>query len=273
MSGLDPILVAVAPNGARRSRADHPALPLTPRELARTARECLDAGACMLHLHVRNALERHSLEPEDYRPALAAIRAEVGDELIVQVTSEAARVYQRDQQLRILQELQPESASVALRELLANDEDVHISAPVLKQLSDAGTLLQYILYSAAELQRYNQLFASGALPTQTPFLLFVLGGHDHPAADAAGLAAFLAHATPSQLWMCCAFGRAESLVMGEAARRGGHARVGFENNLQAPDGSVVADNTTLVRLAVQQSHAAGRTPATAAQARKLLRGA
>ncbi|MBU6494463.1 MAG: 3-keto-5-aminohexanoate cleavage protein, partial [Burkholderiales bacterium] len=44
-----PIAVASAPNGARKTHADHPALPITPDELAATARACLDAGAAMLH--------------------------------------------------------------------------------------------------------------------------------------------------------------------------------------------------------------------------------
>ena len=266
------MLIAVAPNGARRRRSDHSALPITPHELARTARSCLEAGACMLHLHVRNAMEQHSLEPEDYRPALAAIRAEVGDELLVQVTSEAARVYQPDQQLRSLLALQPESASLALRELLPDAEAVEKSAPVLKRLAEAGTLLQYILYSPAELQRFNQLMLDGALPKGQQFLLFVLGSFDKAATDHQTLAAFVAHTSPEHSWMCCAFGPAETTIMGEVARLGGHARVGFENNLQAPDGSVVANNATLVRLAVEQAKAAGRTTATAADARRHLRG-
>ncbi len=270
MSADQPILVAVAPNGARRQRADHPALPLTPRELARTARACLDAGACLLHLHVRDAQARHSLAPEDYRPALAAIRAEVGDALLIQVTSEAARVYQRDEQLQSLLALQPESASLALRELLANAEDVAVSAPVLSQLAAAGTLLQYILYSPAELQRFNQLVSDGVLPRGPHFLLFVLGRFDQPATDSGGLGAFLDHLGAGQHWMCCAFGQAESSIMGAVAHAGGHARVGFENNVLGPDGRPVADNAALVRLAVEQARAAGRRPATAAEARQLL---
>ena len=49
----EPLILTVAPNGAYKSTADHAALPITPDALAATARECLDAGAAMLHLHVR----------------------------------------------------------------------------------------------------------------------------------------------------------------------------------------------------------------------------
>ena len=83
-----------APNGARKTKADHPALPITPKELAATASDCLDAGASMIHLHVRDAQGRHSLDAELYRTAMSAIRRAVGDQLVIQVTSEAAGVYQ-----------------------------------------------------------------------------------------------------------------------------------------------------------------------------------
>ena len=70
-----PLVLTVAPNGARAGRHDHPALPLDPAALAATARACLDAGAAVLHLHVRDANDRHSLDAGRYREALAAVRA------------------------------------------------------------------------------------------------------------------------------------------------------------------------------------------------------
>ena len=51
----DPLILTVAPNGAYKQHSDHPAVPLTPQALADTARRCLDAGAAMLHLHIRDA--------------------------------------------------------------------------------------------------------------------------------------------------------------------------------------------------------------------------
>ena len=70
--GRGRVVVTVAPNGGRKTKADHPALPLTADELARTAAECLERGASMIHLHVRDAEGRHSLDPEAYRATIAA---------------------------------------------------------------------------------------------------------------------------------------------------------------------------------------------------------
>ena len=61
MTTPDPLILTVAPNGAYKQAADHAGVPLTPTALADTARRCLDAGAAMLHLHIRDAQGRHSL--------------------------------------------------------------------------------------------------------------------------------------------------------------------------------------------------------------------
>jgi len=88
-----PLLIASAPNGAYKTRAEHAAIPLTAAELAAAAFEALTAGARMLHLHVRDAAGRHTLEAAAYAEAIAAIRARVGGELLLQCTSEAAGIY------------------------------------------------------------------------------------------------------------------------------------------------------------------------------------
>jgi len=103
-----PIAIAVAPNGARKTHADHPALPITPDELAACARQCVDAGAAMLHLHVRRPDGTHSLEPDDYRPAVAAVQQAVGDALVLQITTEAVGIYTPAQQMASVRALQPE---------------------------------------------------------------------------------------------------------------------------------------------------------------------
>ena len=74
------IAIAVAPNGGRKTKADHPALPLTPAELAATAAECLEAGAAMIHVHVRDANGRHLLDADAYRagPPPSAKRSATG---------------------------------------------------------------------------------------------------------------------------------------------------------------------------------------------------
>ena len=89
-----PLILAVAPNGARKTRADHPAMPVTAEECARAAAACREAGAAMIHLHVRDADQKHSLDAGAYADAIAAVRRETGDAMIIQMTTEAVGVYQ-----------------------------------------------------------------------------------------------------------------------------------------------------------------------------------
>src|SRR5690554_6718411 len=97
-----PFAIAVAPNGARRTKADHPRLPMLPDELARDAAEARAAGAAMIHLHVRDAEGKHSLDLGLYREAIAAVRDAVGDRLVVQATTEAVGRYTPREQMALV---------------------------------------------------------------------------------------------------------------------------------------------------------------------------
>jgi uncharacterized protein (DUF849 family) len=76
-----PLIITIAPNGARKTKVDHPALPMTPSEIADAAATCRDAGASMIHLHVRDRQGRHTLDPDAYRAAIWAIKEAVGEEI------------------------------------------------------------------------------------------------------------------------------------------------------------------------------------------------
>ena len=80
---VSPCLLMVAPNRARRVYQDHPAIPLTPEELARDVQECLAAGASAMHVHVRETDGRHLLDAGAYQDAISAIQEAVGDQLLL----------------------------------------------------------------------------------------------------------------------------------------------------------------------------------------------
>jgi hypothetical protein len=70
------LIINVAPHGAYPQNSDHPAAPLPRDDVVATARSCLDAGASMLHLHIRYTQGRHSLDVHAYRDTLARQAAE-----------------------------------------------------------------------------------------------------------------------------------------------------------------------------------------------------
>jgi len=249
-----PLILTVAPNGASKSQADHPALPLTPPELAETAARCLAAGAAMIHLHVRDDDGGHTLDPAAYHRAIDAIRAAVGERLVIQVTSEAGGIYGPEEQMAAVRAVDPEAVSLALRELIPDARHEPAAAAFFQWLGERGCAPQYILYSGEEVAWYRALRARGVIPDAPHWLLFVLGrytsGRQSRPAD---LLPFLDE-IPERPWGVCAFGRAEHACAVAAAALGGHVRVGFENNLALKSGERAPDNAALI----EQAAAAAR---------------
>ena len=260
-----------APNGARRSRDDHAQLPITPAELAACAEAILDAGASMMHVHIRDDDGGHSLDAGRYRDATAAIRERVGDNLIIQVTTESCGIYSSAQQMSLVRELRPEAVSVALRELCPEEASETVAAAFYRWMVDNAVMPQHILYSAEDVTRFEALRKKGVIPEARPFVLFVLGRYaENLTGDVSELESFVDAASGDLTWSVCCFGRTEYEAANFALQRGGHARVGFENNLQLPDGSEAFDNAELVRLASAAAGTFGRPLATADDVRRLF---
>lgn len=259
-----PLVIANAPNGATRTKADHPALPMTAAELARNAAEIVEAGAALIHIHVRDSEGRHLLDADAYREATAAIRREVGDRLVVQATSEAAGRYKAPEQIAVVRALRPEAVSLALREIIPDAAHEAAAADFFAWLRRERVLVQIILYSAEEVLRYHALKGRGVLGEGEDFPLFVLGRYTSgQVSTPADLVPFLAAGTPPRLWAMCAFGPKENACATVAAGLGGHVRVGFENNLFAPDGTMAENNAAQVRRAAEGARLLNRPLATA----------
>ena len=269
-----PLMVCVAPNGARRGKADHPALPMTTAEMVEVARSCARAGATMLHLHVRDDSGRHVLDADRYREAGAAIRDALGDRLIIQITTEAVGRYTPQEQRAVVRAVWPEAVSVALREMMPENDraEQDETLRLFHDLAEDGVLIQPILYTAEEVWRYRHLRDSGALPAGPMCPLFVLGRYSVGLTSSpADLLPFLAAWEDcSDPWMVCAFGPREAACATAAVALGGHVRVGFENNLWRPGGGLAESNAELVRWALKAADPCGRPVATVAMARRLL---
>jgi uncharacterized protein (DUF849 family) len=264
-----PLLITVAPNGAYKQRPDHAALPITATELGQTAKQCLDAGAGMIHMHIRDAEGRHSLDVQGYRDAQQAVKAAVGDELIIQITSEAARVYKAPEQIAMVTALKPEAVSVGLREVDQPEIGEAGLAQFFGWLAKERVMTQVIVYDVADLQRWQALRSQGVIPDAPWSLLFVLGRYSvGQTSEAKDLLPFVMAHTGSEPWSMCAFGAGEHACATTAVALGGHARVGFENNLLLNNGQVAPDNAALVRQIADSARVLGRSLYTAAQARE-----
>jgi 3-keto-5-aminohexanoate cleavage enzyme len=264
-----PVAIAVAPNGGRRTKADHPALPMTADELAATAAGCLEASASMIHAHVRDRDGGHLLDADTYRAAIAAIRAAAGDRLVIQITSEALGIYSPAEQMAVVRQVRPEAVSLALRELLPDESHEAGFAEFLDWLRREKVMPQIILYTPEEASQLAALKARGLIPFEDIPVLYVLGRYTAgQRSSPADLLPFIAPGMPRfGHWSVCAFGQRETACVAAGALLGGHIRVGFENNLLLPDGSPAGDNADLVSAAVSAIAACGLRPASAEELR------
>jgi uncharacterized protein (DUF849 family) len=270
MTGPRPVSIAVAPNGGRRTNADHPALPMTAPELARTASLCFDAGASMIHVHARDREGRHLLDADAYRDIIRAIEQTVGKNLVIQITSESLGIYGPAQQMQVVREVRPESVSLALRELMPDENAEADFGTFLHWLRREKIAPQFILYTPAEALQLAALQARGIVPFERLSVLYVLGRYTvGQTSTPADLLPFLDARLPRfPHWTTCAFGKNEAACVTASALLGGHIRVGFENNLFLPDGQIARGNADLVGLASDGLTRYGYRAATADEVRK-----
>lgn len=268
----EPFIIMCAPNGARRTNLDHPQIPMTPTELADCAADIMEAGASIIHLHVRDEQQQHSLSVDRYKWAIDAITDKVGNGLVIQVTTEAVGRYSLHQQMAMVRELKPEAASIALRELVPIGSDLSETKAFFEWMEDQKVWPQIILYDETDFQRYQQMQQQGIFGRRRQFLLFVLKKQQQTASNL-GFSITPFKQFPPKIpdpWAACCFGKQEYQLPEFCSKNGGHVRVGFENNIWREDNTLASNNAELVRHAHNTMRPKSRKIATASDVRKIL---
>lgn len=242
------VILAIAPNGSRRTKADHAEIPLTRDDILREVEAWRDAGASVLHLHIRDRDGKHSLDADIYRDMFDALGKALGRSLVLQMTTESGGLFSRQQQMEAVRAVRPEAVSLALRELAPDDAHKGEFAAFLDWAYSENIAPQIILYDRDDLDRLIDWVGDSTLDPARLSVLYVLGRYSAgQRSNPVDLLGFLGiESLPFRDWMICAFGPNESKCAALAALLGGHVRVGFENNIYMPDGSVAPNNAALL---------------------------
>lgn len=271
---MSKLCIMVAPNGARRTKDDHPLLPITPEELASAAHTCLTAGAGAIHLHVRDGDQRHSLDAEAYRRAIEAITKACPD-IAIQTTTEAAGIFDINAQIASVHALRPSCLSFSLRELMRDGQTR--GEEFLRWAALEKIAIQFILYDAWQIKEFAHLWRAGALHlAAVPRIIVVAGRYsstqDSELTDFDSLyEALVANGLhDSTIWMTCAFGRGEMACLEKTIELGGHVRVGFENAIVDADGRLARDNAERVAMIAALAAKHGRAIASPHEAADIL---
>ena len=191
--------------------------------------------------------------------------------MLVQITTEAVGRYTIEQQVDCVRSLVPEMTSIALREITASYAEAEFAQAFFAWAAETRVHIQHILYSADDLSHFIRYRQEGIIPESHRCVLFVLGRYavDFQSTPA-DLTPFLQGDIGELDWFTCAFGVQEQACVMAGIEHGGHARVGFENNLHLPGGELARSTASLVDSLTHELRSSGRVVADPAQTRKLL---
>lgn len=264
------LIVTAALVGAEITREQTPHLPITPQEIADEAARCREAGAAVLHLHVREDDGSPTHRAERFAETLAAVRAKT--DCILQVSTGGAigmTIAQRAEALLST----PEMATLNCGTLNFGNEVFVNTRPEIRDLAgrihESGAVAELECYEVGHVEEALQLFAKGTLsaPLHFQFVLGVPGG----IGANEGNVRYLRSLVPAgATWGVAAVGRHQQPMTELAMRLGGHARVGLEDNIYYEKGVLADGSAPLVRRAVDYAQTIGRKVADPARARQLL---
>jgi uncharacterized protein (DUF849 family) len=268
-----PCIICVAITGSLPRKAHNPAVPITVAEQVESAHAAFEAGARIVHAHVRNDDETPTSDPERFARLLEGLRRHV-PEMIVQFSTGGRSGAGRERGGML--PLRPDMASLTvgsnnfptrvyenspdLVDWLASEMQTHGIKPEIEAFD-----LSHI-FQAASMARDGRL--KGPLYVQ-----FVMGVRNAMPVDRAAFDFFratLKRLAPDAEWCGAGIGRDQITLNEWCVAEGGHARTGLEDNLRLDRDTLAPSNAALVRRVVDLCERYQRPVATPAQARAIL---
>lgn len=271
---MQPMVITAAMVGAEVTREQTPYLPITAEEIAEDAAKCREAGAAMVHLHVRTADGRPSQDRELFRQAIRAIRARC--DVLVQVSTGGAvgmSVDERCGGLELTGLDRPDMATLTTGTINFGPDVFWNPRPLVRDIASRikalGLKPELECFDVGMIDEARALAKEGYVELPAHFD-FVLGVGGALAADERALDFMRSYVPEGSTWTCAAMGRHQLPFVELVAHKGGHSRVGLEDNIFLSKGVLARGNYELVAEAARRARAAGREPATPQQARQLL---
>ena len=238
----------VAPNGARKVKKDHPAIPLTTSEIVEVAKSCNKAGADAMHFHVRDEEGQHVLDSGLYKETLNELEHQVPT-MHLQITTEAVGKYSVKDMRKVAYDVSPPGISIGTAELISSRKPEIEDIKLYKYLTEVGTKIQHILYQPEDINLLIDLFNKAKIPINNAWCLFVIGHYTGRISYPKNILPFIKKMEERKInldWSICAFGKEEVNCLHKAISLGGKLRVGFENSLFMPNGEIAPNNHTKV---------------------------
>lgn len=269
----DPVIIAVAITGSVPRKKDNPALPVTVSEQIESTHAAYEAGATLVHIHVRNDDETSSSDPARFAAVQDGIRRHCPDIIVQFSTGGRGRALE---QRGAMLHLRPDMASLATGSVnfptIVYENPPDFVRTLATTMRDLGIKPEIEVFDLAMLTNTADLVTEGLI-LPPPHVQFVFGVKHAlpPREDILDFElSLMRKLIPGATWTAAGIGRDQCTVARWALARGGHVRTGLEDNIRMDRHTLAPSNAALVRRTAELAAEAGRPVADAATARRIL---
>lgn len=270
---MEKLIITAAITGAELDRKSCPTLPITAEEQASAAKACVEAGASIIHLHVRDESGKPSQEPAHFKKTIDAIKKVCQPNVPIVQISTGGAVGESIERRMLPLSLRPEMASFNLGTINFG-EDIFVNKfsdmrQLAKSLKANSVIPEYEIYDLGHLDNLKKLINENCI--SPPYhCQFVLGVPGALSGELNHLLALVSSLPPESTWAVAGIGRFELPLAVHAMVMGGHVRVGLEDNIYFQKGVLADSSAQLVQRVKRIAQEVGRDVASVSEARKQL---
>ena len=269
---MEKLIITAAICGAEVTKEQNPAVPYTVEEIVREAKSAVDAGAAIVHLHVREDDGTPTQSKARFKECIDAIYEVCPDVIIIPSTGGAVGM-SAEERLQPT-ELFPEMATLDCGTCNFGDEVFENTMPMMrdfgKRMIENNIKPEYECFEMGHLDTVLKMAQKGQVPGAPMLFNFVLGVPGCTPATVQNLAWLVNSIPAGSTWTATGIGRHAFTLAAHAIAMGGNVRVGFEDNLNLEKGVPAKSNGELVAKVVRIAKELGREIATSAEAREIL---
>ena len=271
---MEKLIITAAICGAEVTKEQNPAVPYTVEEIVREAKSAVDAGAAIVHLHVRE---------DDGTPTQSHVRFQECEEAIYKVCPDVILIPSTGGAVGMSPEERldstnttpiPEMATLDCGTCNFGDEIFDNTMPTMrafgKRMIEKGINPEYECFEMGHLDTILTMARKGEVPGDPMQFNFVLGVPGCTPATVSNLAWMVNQIPAGSTWTVTGVGRSAFPMAAAAIAMGGNVRVGFEDNIYLSKGVKASSNGELVAKVVRIAKELGREIATSDEARAIL---
>ena len=271
---MDKLIITAAICGAEVTKEQNPAVPYTGEEIVREAKSAVDAGASIVHLHVRHDDGTPTQSRDRFQECEEAILKECPNVILIPSTGGAVGMTP-DERLQSTDTTPlPEMATLDCGTCNFGDEIFDNTMPTMrafgKRMMERGIKPEYECFEMGHLDTILTMARKGEVPGAPMQFNFVLGVPGCTPATVDNLCWLVKNIPAGSTWTATGIGRHAFTLAAPAIVMGGNVRVGFEDNLYLERGVLAKSNGELVDKVVRMAKLLGRPVANSDEAREIL---